>query len=811
MCRPSALRLLVLGFFLSRLFADAAPLTVTVAAPEARQAEGFHMGTAKNPRGDTLTFDNQSLLLNGKPWTPVMGEFHYTRYPAAEWREELLKMKAGGISILATYVFWIHHEEIENEWDWSERRNLREFVRIAGDVGLKVIVRCGPWCHGEVRNGGLPEWLLTKGGKLRTEDPLFMGRVGLLYGQIAQQLDGLLWKNGGPVVGIQLDNEYGGPAEYLLALKRLAQQSGLDVPIYTRTGWPALTTPMPFGEIVPLYGAYAEGFWDRELTVMPDKKYWSAFRFSKLRIDDNIASEQLGHRDVKDAADVALYPYLTCELGGGMMNSYHRRILIQPGDVESTMLVKLGSGSTLPGYYMYHGGTNPEGKRTTLMEAQNTATTNWNDLPVKNYDFQGPLGEFGQIRPQYHLLRRVHLFLQDFGAGLATMPAAMPDVRPEKAEDAETLRWAVRSDGSGGFVFVNNYERLRPMPEKCAVQFSIATPGRTWIFPEAGVTIPAESRLIWPFNFDLGHGVRLDYATAQPVCTVEAASNETTYFFAETTGVPAQFAVAGEAQPRRIKPSRKVAFQLKGSDGYGVKVVLLSEADSLALWKMNWQGRDRVFLTDAGLSIDGAAARLTSLRAADLSLGVYPALERTTARSRESGIFTVYTPKTPPVAKPTAKYSLVRQAGPAREIPLGQASEPVAASPSDQDFAQAAVWRIELPANLDYSTDPILRIRYAGDVARIQLNGRFLTDDFYNGNVWEIGLRRYADELGRGRDLQISILPLRQDAVMPGKNQRIFLPESARPKFGAAGSVAELQRIEIVPRYQAEIQATAPK
>jgi len=77
------------------------------------------MGTATRPDGATLTLDSISLRLNGSRWAPVMGEFHYSRTPENEWREALLKMKAGGIDILATYVFWIHHEEVEGTFDWS--------------------------------------------------------------------------------------------------------------------------------------------------------------------------------------------------------------------------------------------------------------------------------------------------------------------------------------------------------------------------------------------------------------------------------------------------------------------------------------------------------------------------------------------------------------------------------------------------------------------------------------------------------------------------------------------------------------------
>jgi hypothetical protein len=283
-----------------------------------------------------------------------------------------------------------------------------------------------------VRNGGLPDWLLEKGWKTRSDDTNYLARTKIWYGEISRQLSGLLWKDGGPVIGIQLENEYNGPAEHLLTLKRLAREAGLDVPLYTRTGWPLLRTPLPYGEIVPLYGVYAEGFWDRTLTPMPGS-YWQGFYFSRLRTDAAIGSDSLGQREARDPADVDRYPYLTCEIGAGMMTSYHRRILVYPLDAEATTLVKLGSGGASLGYYMYHGGENPDGKLSTLQESQ--ATGYWNDLPVKSYDFQTALGQYGQIRPQYHLLRRLHLFLHEWGPELAEMPPTMPDQRPNGKGD----------------------------------------------------------------------------------------------------------------------------------------------------------------------------------------------------------------------------------------------------------------------------------------------------------------------------------------------------------------------------------------
>ena len=93
----------------------------------------------RSPEGRTLSINSRYLTLDGKPWFPVMGEFHYARYPANAWEQEILKMKAGGIRIVSTYVFWIHHEEIEGRFDWSGQRDLRRFVETAARDGMYVL------------------------------------------------------------------------------------------------------------------------------------------------------------------------------------------------------------------------------------------------------------------------------------------------------------------------------------------------------------------------------------------------------------------------------------------------------------------------------------------------------------------------------------------------------------------------------------------------------------------------------------------------------------------------------------------------
>ncbi|MBR1678089.1 MAG: beta-galactosidase, partial [Bacteroidales bacterium] len=162
-------------------------------------------GTA--PDGGSVEVNSYYLSLDGKPAVPVLGEFHYCRYPRAQWEEQLRKMKAGGVTVVPCYVFWNVHEEFEGQWDWSGNRDLRAFVELCGKVGLWSIVRIGPFDHGEMRNGGIPDWIFTKPLDIRSNDPLYLEYVGHLYDQIAAQLEGLYYREGGPVIGIQVENE----------------------------------------------------------------------------------------------------------------------------------------------------------------------------------------------------------------------------------------------------------------------------------------------------------------------------------------------------------------------------------------------------------------------------------------------------------------------------------------------------------------------------------------------------------------------------------------------------------------------------
>ena len=449
-----------------------------------------------------VTWDKYSLIIDGRRVCPVMGEVHYSRIPADEWSGEVRKMKDGGVTVIACYVFWNHIEETEGLFDWSGQRNLRQFLEVCKAENMPVVLRIGPFCHGEVRCGGIPDWLFGKGCKMRSEDPVFLKYTERIYRQIFTQVQGLQWKDGGPVMAMQFDNEYRGHGSYLMALKRMANEIGFDLPFYTRTGWPELASPVPFGEMIPLYGDYADGFWERSLEETAGN-YYKAFNFKAFRSSTAIATEQLGDQKEKLNEGDEQYPYFTCELGGGMMTAYHRRPYVYPEDSYSMAIVKLGSGSNLLGYYMYHGGTNPDGK-TWLNEMQRTPATNYNDMPVKTYDFQAPLGEFGQNNPHYFMLRKIHLFMQDWGDILAPMEASFPCKQDIKKGDDSFLRWAVRSKDGSGFIFINNYERLQNLSAKKGVQLEACGVK----LPK--LNIPAGTMCILPVNID---GIR--YATAQ--------------------------------------------------------------------------------------------------------------------------------------------------------------------------------------------------------------------------------------------------------------------------------------------------------
>lgn len=484
----------------------------------------LNMG-GKNPKGEEINVTSRYFTRNGKPWIGVMGEFHFSRYSRENWHRELAKMKAGGITIVSTYLFWIYHEEIEGKMDFGGDNDIRAFIEEFKDVGLDVVIRIGPWAHGECRNGGFPDWLLKKDYKLRDNNEEYLAVVKKWYQSIYNEVKGLFYKDGGNIIAVQIENEFVDNAEHLAKLKEIAVECGFIAPIYTVTGWNSASgAKIPVDEVVPVFGGYCEAPWENHMNrLSPSPHYF----FNRMRNDSAIGTDLIA-KTQSDGWQLPYerYPFATCELGGGIEVTHHRRPIIKPMDIYAVSLVKLGDGNNLVGYYMYHGGTNKIGELSTFNETK--ATGYPNDYPILSYDFQAPLSEYGEVREQYGLLNMLHMFVNDFGEEFAPM-IAVDSGNTVAADDTNSLRYGMRTNGKSGFVFVNHYQRLTELAD---IENAVISAGNVEFPP---IDVKGEVSFFMPFNMKMGDSV-LEYATAQPLCKCDD-----TYFFAEIPNIKAEY------------------------------------------------------------------------------------------------------------------------------------------------------------------------------------------------------------------------------------------------------------------------------
>ena len=484
----------------------------------------LNMG-GKNPKGEEINVTSRYFTRNGKPWIGVMGEFHFSRYSRENWHRELAKMKAGGITIVSTYLFWIYHEEIEGKMDFGGDNDIRAFIEECKDVGLDVVIRIGPWAHGECRNGGFPDWLLKKDYKLRDNNEEYLAVVKKWYQSIYNEVKGLFYKDGGNIIAVQIENEFVDNAEHLAKLKEIAVECGFIAPIYTVTGWNSASgAKIPVDEVVPVFGGYCEAPWENHMNrLSPSPHYF----FNRMRNDSAIGTDLIA-KTQSDGWQLPYerYPFATCELGGGIEVTHHRRPIIKPMDIYAVSLVKIGDGNNLVGYYMYHGGTNKIGELSTFNETK--ATGYPNDYPILSYDFQAPLSEYGEVREQYGLLNMLHMFVNDFGEEFAPM-IAVDSANSVEADDTNSLRYGMRTNGKSGFVFVNHYQRLTELAD---IENAVISAGNVEFPP---IDVKGEVSFFMPFNMKMGDSV-LEYATAQPLCKCGD-----TYFFAEIPNIKAEY------------------------------------------------------------------------------------------------------------------------------------------------------------------------------------------------------------------------------------------------------------------------------
>lgn len=695
-------------------------------------------------KDSVISFDPVSITVDGKRWFPMMGEMHFSRYPAGYWREELAKMKSGGIDIVSLYVIWIHHEEIQGEYDFSGDRDLKSFLAAVKESGLKSILRIGPWAHGEARNGGFPDWLLKEaqqeGYETRTDAPKYLEHVRRFYEKTYEQSKGFFLKDGGPVIGVQIENEYGHCGgktgeegeQHMKTLLAMAKEIGFDVPIYTATGWGGAVT----GGLLPVMGGYCDAPWDPRTTELePGGNYI----FTRERNDHNIGSDHgLG---AGITFDMDSFPYLTAELGGGLQVTKHRRPIASGTDTEAMSMTKLGSGANLLGYYMYHGGTNPKGKLTSLQETRQTGYPN--DLPECSYDFNAPLREFGQMEDTYRRVRLLSEFIHDFGDDLTDMAYTEQPGNPLKPDDLKSLRTAVRykkckglgdDDIPRGYLFVNNYQRRYEMAfHRDASLKAYAEDGKKILAEFASRDIADGDVFFYPFNLPVGDSALITI-DATPVCIIHDFDGE-----------------GHDAYVFYTDSDREAGADVKG-DLDGNIIITISKSEALHAVKACLGGKEYLIISDGETVTD-----------ADGNVEIY---FEVSSEEKEKNVGFRSFPQLPGAP---AGFDIKKRMGELSDFNSGdilaiyEGTEKIA---NDLSAAFTKIsdteYEITVPGSLGGADEIFLHIMYEADSARLYIGSDLVDDSFYTGQDWEIGLKRYYDQFGTTdrRTLRAELEPL---------------------------------------------------
>lgn len=742
------------------------------------------MSNAVDPHG-RWRLTSQYIECSGLPAVPVSGEIHYSRLPRARWEERLRLMKAGGITVVACYVFWIHHEPTEGGARFDDNLDVAAFVRLCSEIGLDVVLRIGPWAHGEVRNGGFPDWVQNADVNHRTNDPGYLAMVEGWFNRIGSELHGLIGTDSN-VIGIQLENELYDQPTHIRELKRLARAAGLNAPIWTATAWGG--ADIPEDEVMPVFGGYGDGFWV-DAAVPWDPTFRQHYFFSHQWDDAGIGADLREHLTGSEAAPPrspsALYPPATCELTGGMATAYQRRPWPKGKDVAAVANNKIGSGSGWQGYYMFAGGTNPPGG---LQESQ--ATGYPNDLPVFDYDFHAPIGASGRLAPGFAELRKQHAFLAAFGQHLAPMPSSLPDQLPAGIEDTDTLRWAIRSNGRSGFVFITWHQPHIPLADYREAQFRLALAEETVTFPREPLTIPSGTIARWPVNLDVGP-VRLQWATASAL-TLLGPEDSPLLVLAAEAGIEPQLCLPEGSTLKG--PVREVSANVYAVEtAEPVTVTVVSRHGSQAIVVLPAGHADQAWVLDTPhgrelvLSADpvwvGADGRLAGRSTGPLSVQRY---------CTASGRFEVVRTETSGPHRRRQSLAAERSRA-AKAVPssFGSLAGRAAAPTDDSINDLAEIYQISLPVAALMGEGPTeLEINWAGDVARMIVDGQVVADRFWDGSPWV--LETHDAGFLSAKDIRLQVLPL-------AKAARVGLPlEAQHRRDRVPGDLSAVDKVELI-------------
>lgn len=317
-----------------------------------------------------LTYDRQNFLMDGKPYQILSGAIHYFRVVPQYWEDRLKKLKACGFNAVETYVCWNLHERREGEFDFSGMLDIERFISIAESLDLNVIIRPGPYICAEWDFGGLPSWLLKYPNiALRCNDSLYLEKVKPYYRELFERVRPHLCTNGGRVIMVQVENEYGSygdDKEYLRKVVDIYRENGIDCQLFTSDGtclWMLSGGTLPELLAVANFGSAPQKNLDLLHRFKPDQ------------------------------------PLMCGEFWCGWFDHWYEEHHQRSAEEVAAMLDEFFEMGASFNFYMFHGGTNfgfTNGANHTGEQYQPTVTS---------YDYSAPLNEAGDMTATYESVK----------------------------------------------------------------------------------------------------------------------------------------------------------------------------------------------------------------------------------------------------------------------------------------------------------------------------------------------------------------------------------------------------------------------
>jgi beta-galactosidase len=349
----------------------------------------------------TFTVSGDKFLLDGKPYQVISGEMHYPRVPRAYWRDRFRKARAMGLNTITTYVFWNVHEPRPGAYDFSGQNDVAEYIREAQQEGLNVILRPGPYVCAEWELGGYPSWLLKdRSMLLRSSNPQYLAAMNRWFARLGKEISPLLLRNGGPIIAVQVENEYGSFGDdhaYMEAVKKALEQNGMAAGVlYTADGL----------EKIP----------DGSLPELP-----AVINFGSGEAKKTFA----GLKSIRPNG-----PFMSGEYWAGWFDHWGEKHHETDGAREASELEwMLGNGYSVS-IYMFHGGTS-----FGWMNGANSDGKNY-EPDTTSYDYDAPLNESGQPTKKYFAMR---------DAIARVTGKSLPDVPPPSPARAFSVSTQVES------------------------------------------------------------------------------------------------------------------------------------------------------------------------------------------------------------------------------------------------------------------------------------------------------------------------------------------------------------------------------